>query len=241
MPSPEEVYLLHNAIYAVGKVPAVVCKLPHPALRTQKAVQQFTNAFLDCLQRAWQPLVDGAGVAYIPTKAYAVARNAKTGCGTIGADDDAFYCPQNNDIYLDWRGFVVGGDVDQLWAESYVEFVVAHEFGHHVQQLVGISTYYDARWEAAKGAAQLEQTRRHELQATCFAGAFLGANQKTLDLYGAHLEDYRDAAYVGDEDSKSAPHDHGSRKSATAWSNAAFKAKSPSACNTWVVPANKVT
>ena len=66
-------------------------------------------------------------------------------------------------------------------------------------------------------------------------------NQQTLDLYGERLEAYRDAAYAGDDDAPTVPPDHGSRKSSTAWAQAAFKAKSPSACNTWPVPAKRVT
>ena len=62
-----------------------------------------------------------------------------------------------------------------------------------------------------------------------------------LYSYGARFAIYRWAAYVGDEDSPAGRPDHGSRKSNTAWAKAAFKAKSPAACNTWVVPAKRVS
>ena len=128
-----------------------------------------------------------------------------------------------------------------IFGGEYEAYVMAHEFGHHVQQLVGISMYFDERWGQATGAARLEQMRRHELQASCFAAAFFGANQRTLDLYGSRLALYRWSAYAGDDDQSDSAPDHGSRKSNTAWAKAAFKAKSPAACNTWVVPAKRVS
>jgi uncharacterized protein len=239
--SLEQVYLLHNEIYSAGQVPAVPCTLPDSALRTQNDVQQYSTAILDCLQRAWKPVVERADVVFTPTKVYVVDKNAKTGCGVFGDNEDAFYCDSNTDIYVDWKEHVADQDYDKVWAQTYLQFVMAHEYGHHVQQLVAISQYYDDRWDRTTGAAQLEQTRRLELQATCFAAAFLGANQETLDLYGERLDAFHDAAYAGDEDVPSSPRDHGSAKSSTAWSKAAFKSKSPAACNTWVAPAGRVS
>jgi len=238
--SPGDFYLLHNEIYSAGQVPAVPCKLPKIPLQTQKEVQQYANAVLGCLERAWKPVVERADVVYSSTVVYVVDQGWKTGCGIFGKDDEGFYCADAG-IYLDWDQFTEESPDDRVWAGVYLQFTMAHEFGHHVQQLTGISSYFDDRWSEASGAARLEQMRRHELQASCFASAFLGANQQTLDLYGERLEAYRDAAYAGDDDAPTVPPDHGSRKSSTAWAQAAFKAKSPSACNTWSVPAKRVT
>lgn len=240
--SMEDVYLLHNKVYSAGRVPAVACALPDSALETRKDVRQYATAVLGCLQRAWKPVVERADVVFEPTKLYVVDDGDRTACGPFdAADADAFYCDGNTGIYLGWRGHVADADYPKVWAQTYLQFVMAHEFGHHVQQMVGISAYYDDRWDRTKGAAQLEQTRRDELQATCFAAAFLGANQDTLDLYDERLDAYYDAAYVGDEDDPSAPRDHGSSKSSTYWSDAAFGAKSPAACNTWAAPAKRVS
>lgn len=238
--SLDDVYLVKNAVYAAGQVPAVPCRLPNVTLRTKKDVQGYSDAMLDCLQRAWKPLVERSDVVFTPTRVYAVDEDAKTGCGTFGDTNDGFYCPPNTAIYLDWHQYLVGGGVDRVWAQVYLQFVVAHEFGHHVQQLVGIMQAYDS-WPATTGAAKLEQSRRLELQASCFASAFLGANQTALALRGERLADYHDAAYSGDDDDQAAPRDHGSRRSSTYWAKAAFKSKSPSACNTWAAPTKRVT
>lgn len=237
--SLEDGYLLKNDVYAAGQVPAVPCKLPNSALRTKKDVQSYSNAVVECLSRAWKPVVERANVIFVPTTVYTVVQGAKTGCGTFGTEDDAYYCPQNNDIYLDWHNYTADGD--RVWAQTGLQFVLSHEFGHHVQQLVGIMQASDSDLSEATGAPGLEQSRRLELQATCFAAAFLGANQKTLALYGERLEDLHLFAYSGDENAPASPRDHGSRKSSTYWSKGAFKAKSPSACNTWAAPTKRVT
>jgi hypothetical protein len=210
-------------------------------LQSQKAVQRYANAVLDCLQRAWKPLVERSGVAFFPSKVYAVNQGSKTRCGIFGKTDEGFYCPADSGIYLDWDELVEDGPDDREWAGVYIQYTMAHEFGHHVQLLVGISTYFDDRWEQTTGAARLEQMRRHELQASCFASAFIGANQQTLNLYGDRILDYQQAAYSGDDDPPAVTPEHGTRKSNTAWAKAAFEAKSPSACNTWTVPPKRVT
>lgn len=238
----EDAYLLHNKVYSAGRVPAVSCTLPDSALVTRTDVRQYATAVLACLERAWKPVVEGADVVFEPTKVYVVDDGDKTACGPFDTDDaDAFYCDGNTGIYLSWQDQVADDDYPKIWAQTYLQFVMAHEFGHHVQQLVGISAYYDDRYDRARGAAQLEQTRRLELQATCFAAAFLGANRESLHLYGGRLDAYHDAAYTGDEDDPSTPHDHGSSKSSTYWSDAAFTTKSPSACNTWAAPSRRVS
>ncbi|MER7244372.1 neutral zinc metallopeptidase [Kribbella sp. NPDC000426] len=239
--SPEDRFLLHNKIYSAGRIPAVPCKVPQIALRTQKQVQQYANAMLVCLDRAWRPMVARAQAEYFAATVYTVKQGARTACGPFRGKYAGFYCATNFGIYLDWQQFVEDGDRDRVYAAADLQFAFAHEFGHHVQELVQISSYFDIRWSAATGPARLEQMRRHELQASCFASAFLGANQQTLDLRGVKLQDYRQAAYSGDDDAPGTPRDHGSRQSSTAWAKAAFQAKSPSACDTWVAPAKRVT
>ncbi|WP_410789713.1 neutral zinc metallopeptidase [Kribbella sp. C-35] len=232
--------LVRNKIYSAGEVPAVACVLPDVALRSQKAVQQYLNAFQGCLQRAWKPVVVRAGVKFRTSAVYAVREGSKTACGTFAKKDHAYYCPEDSGIYFDWAELVDWEEYGHVAAQLYTQVTMAHEFGHHVQQLVGISTYYDDRWGEVTGAAHLEPMRRHELQASCFGSAFLGANQTSLDLYGARYEAYRSEASYGDHP-PATERDHGSPQSNAEWASAAFGAESPAACNTWVAPAEWVS
>jgi predicted metalloprotease len=232
-------YLVRNKIYSAGDVPAVPCVLPDVPLRSQKAVQHYLNAFQDCLQRAWKPVVVRAGVKFRTSRVYAVHPGSKTACGTFREKDYAYYCAKDSGIYFDWADLVDYEEYDHVVAQVYAQGAMAHEFGHHVQELVGISTYYDDRWGETTGPAHLEPMRRHELQASCFGSAFLGANQASLDLYGARYAAYLSEASNGDDP----PHvrDHGSSQNNTDRAAAAFSAESPSACNTWVTPAEWVS
>lgn len=221
----EDADLVHNQLYAAGQVPAVPCHVPDRPLKTQSDIQLSADAMLGCLERAWTPVVERADASFSPTTLYVVTVGAQTGCGEFDGDDDAFYCPDDSDIYLDWTQHVEESPDDRPYESAYLLFVLAHEFGHHVQQLVGIMADDDD---------SLERGRRLELQASCLAAAFLGANQNTLDLHGDRLDGYEDAAYFGD-------HDHGSDKNNKLWSKAGFAAKSPSACNTWAAPTKRVS
>ncbi|RZT28470.1 hypothetical protein EV649_2247 [Kribbella sp. VKM Ac-2569] len=234
-------HLVHNKIYSAGTVPAVACELLDVALRSQKAVQQYMSAILGCLQRAWKPVVARAGVKFRPSVVYAINQGSRTACGTFGKESEGYYCPADSGIYLDWDELVEDAEYDHVEAQVYLQFTMAHEFGHHVQELVGISTYYDDRWGEVTGAARLEPSRRLELQASCFGSAFLGANQATLKIFDERLRYYQWYAYFGDDDPPRHTPDHGSRRSSTAWAVDGFADKAPAACNTWVVPANRVT
>lgn len=237
----EEVYLLRNEIYSAGQVPAVACRLPDIAMRSQEAVQQYASAVLDCLQRAWKPVVVRADVKFVPAVTYAVDQGSKTACGIFGKENYVYYCRANSGIYLDWDQLVEDEKTGPVAAQITVLSVMAHEFGHHVQRLVRISQYYDDRWDRTTGATRLEQMRRQELQASCFASAFLGANQASLNLRDDRLNAYRWAAQNGDEGQPDGVRDHGSRASNTAWTGDAFAARSPAACNTWAAPAEWVS
>ncbi|TCC03928.1 hypothetical protein E0H45_32990 [Kribbella soli] len=237
----EEIYLLRNKIYSAGQVPAVACSLPDIAVRSQKAVQQYSTAVLDCLQRAWKPLVVRAGVKFVPAVTYAVNQGSKTACGIFRKEDYVYYCRANSGIYLDWDQLVEDEGTGPVAAQITIQYLMAHEFGHHVQRLVRISQYFDDRWDRTTGATRLEQMRRQELQASCFASAFLGANQASLNLYDDRLNAYRRAAHRGDDGQPDGVRDHGSRASNTSWTDDAFAAKSPAVCNTWAAPAEWVS
>ncbi|MFD7159783.1 neutral zinc metallopeptidase [Kribbella sp. NPDC059898] len=223
--SLEDAYLVHNPLYSAGQVPAVQCNLPDVPLTTRSDVQRSGDAMIVCLERAWKPVVERADLHFLPTDLYVVTVGAGTACGDFDDDSDAFYCADDSGIYVDWAQHVEESPDDRQYASAYLLYVLAHEFGHHLQQLVGIMGYSDD---------SLERGRRLELQASCLAAAFLGANQATLNLYGDRFDAYHDGAGTGD-------HDHGSGKNNKAWSKAAFAAKSPSACNTWAAPAKRVS
>ena len=171
---------------------------------------EFVTAAFDDIQTSWEKQFAASGKTYTRAK-LVLFRNAVTtgGCGSAQSGTGPFYCPGDSKLYLD-RGFFdelaskFGAPGD--FAQAYV---IAHETGHHVQNLLGIS---------AK-VSQLEQQHpndrnaysvRLELQADCFAGVWAhAASQETvLDDSGKQVavlepgdidEGLRAAASVGDD------------------------------------------
>jgi predicted metalloprotease len=233
--------LLHNQLNTAGQVAAVSCSLPGARLSTKQAILKYANAVESCLERAWKPLFERSGIAFAPSIVHAVAPSTPTACGNVDDVIVAFYCDDGHGIYFDWAKYIAEDSAHQPGSAGAIRYTMAHEFGHHLQELVGISSVWADRYGRATGAAQLEEMRRHELQASCFAAAFFGANQKTLDLYGERLADFRWHAYSGDDDPPATARDHGSRKSNTAWAQAAFKAKTAGACITWAASPARVS
>ncbi|MEV8374822.1 neutral zinc metallopeptidase [Kribbella sp. NPDC056861] len=234
----DESPLLNNALYRAGRVPAVNCRFPAGRLATKATLLKFGQAAVACLDLAWRPLVSRSAVEFRSPAVAAVKVGDSTDCGEVEDDTSAFYCSADNTIYFDWTLYVEG-EHSRTSVQVAVIYTMGHEYGHHLQELTGISDAYGERYRQKSGDAQLEQTRRSELQASCLASAFFGANQRTLALTGNRL--YHLRWHEDGGDAAGFPRDHGSPGNNRAWSRAAFASKNPASCNTWAAPAKKVS
>ncbi|HEY0619482.1 MAG TPA: neutral zinc metallopeptidase [Kribbella sp.] len=230
--------LLDNTLYRAGRVPPVSCQLPNDLLESRAAVLGYARVMVACLDRGWGPMLAHLGFHFYPPSFDASEDPTSSACGPSD-DAVAFYCSMNNTIYFDWAQYVSKDRSQQPWLQGAVMEVVAHEYGHHVQELVSIGTYFDDRYEQATGDTRLQDSRRMELQASCFAAAFLGANRQALDLQGERLAGLQDAEYSGDEWGE--PRDHGSTKNNKSWTRDAFKSADPGSCNTWTASPERVS
>ena len=128
------------------------------------------------------------------------ANSAPTGCGTGSAATGPFYCPADEDIYIDptffrtlARRFQAGGD----FAQAYV---IAHEVGHHVQQELGILGKFNAMRSRLSQREANAMSVRVELQADCFAGIWAAdARNKGLLEEGDLEEAVNAAMQIGDD------------------------------------------
>jgi hypothetical protein len=232
-----EAPLTDNALYQAGRVPAVGCRLPTARLASSVAVVAYARGMLTCLNRSWSSALTRAGFYFIAPDFTAYKDNVSSPCEGSG-DAVAFYCSTDHKIYLNWADYVSKRRDEQPYVQGALMDVMAHEYGHHVQELVGIGAFYDDRYEQETGDAQLEDSRRMELQASCFGAAFLGADKHALGLVGERLFGLQDEQYSGDEPGDE--RDHGSATSNQHWTSAAFKSASPGSCNTWKAPATLV-
>ena len=138
---------------------------------------------LSSLNQTWQPIFQQAGVAWHQPELVFYQGGTRSGCGAASASMGPFYCPGDRNVYIDLgfydelrKRFGAGGD----FAQAYV---VAHEVGHHVQNLLGISDKVDAARRRSSQARSNALSVRMELQADCFAGVWANnaqrANQRT--------------------------------------------------------------
>lgn len=142
------------------------------------------NSDIDCRMQAAATSLDafwgGAVQGYTQPELVIFDAATNTGCGSATTAVGPFYCPTDQTVYLDTAFYqeltsrfgATGGPLAQL-------YVVAHEWGHHIQQLTGITNGLDLR---ATGPSS--DSVRLELQADCFAGAWVGGASTTKDVNG---------------------------------------------------------
>jgi uncharacterized protein len=163
-------------------------------------------------------------------------------CGTQSASVGPFYCPADHGVYLDTRFFdALGQSVGVRLGAFARAYVVAHEMGHHVQVLLGITGRVRAA-DQQDPAGTNARSVRLELQADCFAGIWKHATYERGQLTAADFEDaLRAAAVVGDDFQQRratgtiAPHDwtHGSSAQRQQWLTTGFEQGEPGACDTF--------
>ena len=159
------------------------------------ANKQFASAIMGSLEDAWrQILPKQTRVRYQDPKLVLYTGQVRSACGLGDAAMGPFYCPGDMNLYLDFaffdelkREFRAPGD----FAQAYV---IAHEFGHHIQNLMGTMDRLQASGAGNRGSVALE------LQADCYAGiwANYAAAQGRLDT-GDPEEAIRAASAVGDD------------------------------------------
>jgi predicted metalloprotease len=155
-----------------------------------------------------------------------------------------FYCPADRKVYLDMAFF---RELDQRFGapgDFAQAYVVAHEVGHHVQNLLGISDQVTALQRRARSQEEAnELSVRLELQADCLAGVYGHFNQKYLDP-GDVEEGLRAAAAIGDDmiqkqaQGYAAPESwtHGSSEMRVRWLRQGLEGGDPARCDTFKAP-----
>ncbi|RDV43430.1 neutral zinc metallopeptidase [Leifsonia sp. ku-ls] len=219
------------------------------------------NASIDCrmqgaaasLDAYWSDELPQLGGAYSSPEFILFTDQTSTGCGGATSAVGPFYCPPDRTLYID-TGFydelrsrfgASGGPLAEM-------YVVAHEWGHHIQNLAGIMEQHQSR---QTGPAS--DSVRTELQADCFAGSWAGAASTTTDRKGhrflqpitdAQIADALSAAAaVGDDRIQQAATGrvspegwtHGSSEQRQRWFTTGYR-QGAAACDTFSVPGTRL-
>jgi predicted metalloprotease len=164
-------------------------------------MKQFVAVVLADTEDVWEQIFRASGKTYRQPSLVLFSGQTPTACGTGDAAMGPFYCPGDQKVYIDLVFFQELGSRFGAAGDFAQAYVIAHEVGHHVQTLLGISTQV-AR--ARQGASEEEANAlsvRQELQADCFAGvwASLAERSKSILEPGDLEEALRAAAAVGDD------------------------------------------
>jgi len=162
--------------------------------------REFVASVLGDTEDAWTEVFASAGRQYRPPTLVIFENAVSSACGYNSAAVGPFYCPPDQKVYLDLsffeelsRRFGASGD----FAQAYV---IAHEVGHHVQNLLGISDEIDRLRRRSSESRANELSVMQELQADCFAGVWgYHAHQKNLLEDGDVEEGLRAAQAIGDD------------------------------------------
>ena len=143
----------------------------------------FVRAVLGSTEDVWGGIFRAGGASYVDPKLVLFSGSTPTACGTGQTAMGPFYCPGDQRVYLDLTffneletRFNASGD----FARAYV---IAHEVGHHVQNLLGVFREVD---QARRSGAAMEGASglsvRQELQADCFAGVWANQAQREMNF-----------------------------------------------------------
>jgi len=212
---------------------------PNPARDTaEQPLVQFVSFVLDDTQNTWtQILPQQAGKPYHHAKLVLFRNYTQSGCGSAESATGPFYCPGDEKVYID-LGFY--DELKQRFGapgEFAQAYVLAHEIGHHVQNILGIE-----RRVQGNSHGQDSASVHLELQADCFAGIWAHSTQQRGLLEKGDVESALGAAAaVGDDrlQKMAAGHvvpdsfTHGTSQQRMSWFSKGLDSGSIAACNTF--------
>jgi len=160
----------------------------------------FVSVMLADMEDTWPALLQPTGTQYVPPKLVLFSQMVQSACGYNEAASGPFYCPLDHKVYIDLSFFNelrrLGAPGD--FAEAYV---IGHEVGHHVQNLIGTSDKVRRLQEQSSEAEANALSVMLELQADCYAGVWAyHANQQRQVLEPGDVEEgMQAAASIGDD------------------------------------------
>ena len=219
---------------------------------------QFVKVVLADTEEVWHQIFNEAGSTYKEPALILFTGQVNSACGSASSATGPFYCPADQTVYLDTSFFVEmnqnlgitgdqqgSGEQDNAgkagdFAQAYV---IAHEVGHHVQTLLGISQQVS---EASRQVTQVEANKLsvlQELQADCFAGVWAQRNQERVQFLeaGDIDEAINAASQIGDDRLAKASggavvpdnFTHGTSQQRVQWFTRGLESGSVQACDTF--------
>jgi predicted metalloprotease len=186
-----------------GLIPGQQVSTPAGQSNLDPQIKHFTLQVLASTEDTWAKLLAPKGIRYTPTNLHFYSEADQSGCGAAQSAMGPFYCPTDTNIYLDTEFFNELSQRFQAPGDFAMAYVVAHEVGHHVQDLMGTLGKAE-KLQASESETQANATQvKIELQADCYAGVW-AANAKNPEGQsvmepGDFEEGMRAAEAIGDD------------------------------------------
>lgn len=220
----------------------------------EQKVQQLecrNGLFITSIQAYWrQQLPESFGEQYQPAKTHLFANRVNTACGAADSGVGPFYCPADDKVYIDLTFYQVLSQQLGAPGEFAQPYVLAHEYGHHVQDVLGTEAEMRRRQQRDPGSANAESVKL-ELQADCYAGAWAHSASTTTDQDGDKIftsltdqdiqEGIQAAGQIGDDTLQERgggninPEEftHGSSAQRQQWFRVGYESGDPKQCDTF--------
>jgi len=215
---------------------------------TTAATKDFVAAVLGDTEDRWTEIFTAAGKIYHPPRLVLFSGAIQGGCGMARSAMGPFYCPQDQQVYLDMSFFQdmqnkFGACANENACRFSEAYVVAHEVGHHVQDELGILPRVTQAQQAASSQVEANALQvRVELQADCFAGVWANhAQQKHSFLDPGDVDQaLQTASAIGDDRLQKEMQGyvvpdsftHGTSEQRKRWFSNGFNSGQVSACDT---------
>ena len=228
-------------LFLGGNQPAVQQAPRTNSSQTDEAAE-FTKVILAETEDTWNAVFRQMGRTYQPPKLVLYEGRVQSACGLNSAASGPFYCPGDYQVYID-LSFL--SDLRRMGAPGDFAFayVIAHEVGHHIQNLVGIAGQVRQQQRQSSKAQANRLSVRMELQADCLAGVWINHTESRNAILepGDIEEGLRAAAAVGDDTimqrAGRAPRrelfTHGSSEERMNWFRRGMETGNIEACNTF--------
>ena len=161
---------------------------------------QFVSVVLAETEDVWNGIFQAEGQTYREPTLVLFSDQVQSACGFASSASGPFYCPGDSQVYIELGFFRELAQRFQASGEFAQAYVIAHEVGHHVQNLIGVLPEFNRQRQSMGQAEANRMSVRVELQADCFAGIWAHYTAQKGLLEEGEIEDALNAAHqIGDD------------------------------------------
>ena len=208
---------------------------------TTDEMRDFVGTVLADTEDTWSGIFKGLGATYRNPTLVLFSGGIQSACGTASASSGPFYCPNDQKLYIDLDFYAELRDRFHAPGDFAQAYVIAHEVGHHVQNLIGILPEYHRQIRGMSEAEANQMSVRIELQADCLAGVWANHSQQEGLLDAGDMDEALNAAaQIGDDRIQKRTQgyvvpesfNHGSSQQRQTWLKRGFQSGNMDSCDT---------